>query len=29
MGLGEGISMGVFVEEGNIIFEKYERSCIL
>ena len=28
MGLDEGIPMEIFVEEGRIIFEKYEPGCI-
>ena len=28
MGLDEGTSMEIFVEEGRIIFEKYEAGCI-
>ena len=28
MGLDEGTAMEIFVEEGRIIFEKYEPGCI-
>ena len=28
MDLDEGTSMEIFVEEGRIIFEKYEKGCI-
>ena len=28
MGLDEGTAMEIFVEEGRIIFEKYEKGCI-
>ena len=28
MDLNEGTSMEIFVEEGRIIFEKYEKGCI-
>jgi len=28
MGLDEGTAMDIFVEEGRIIFEKYEPGCI-